>query len=221
MLVAEMGRRNPAPVQSDDGGTAARPVGRAEQAPLLQGTRSRRRDDQYDMAKLTNVRRATPVGPLANQGLASSFQAVPAMSRWIQGVSPANSRIHQGQLRRHSKHRQRQGRRFHHRRLVHPRICRRHALDPPGHRRHRLERRSQALASQGPNRRRRPHPRQPRYVVLTALRNSILTSFRGLRCRGDLAPAPIGPPPVPSTPTRTRASARRLPTECGACDRNC
>jgi len=43
------------------------------------------------MTRWTRVRRATPVGPFASQGLASSFQAVPAMSRWIQGVSPENS----------------------------------------------------------------------------------------------------------------------------------
>src|SRR6266852_3084258 len=47
--------------------------------------------DQYDRMRWTRVRRATPVGPLASQGLASSFQAVPAMSRWIHGVSPVNS----------------------------------------------------------------------------------------------------------------------------------
>ena len=37
--------------------------------------------DQYVCTKCTNVRNATPVGPFANHGLASSFQAVPAMSR--------------------------------------------------------------------------------------------------------------------------------------------
>src|SRR5438270_5692805 len=34
---------------------------------------------------------AIPDGPLAIHGLLSSIQAVPAMSRWIQGVSSANS----------------------------------------------------------------------------------------------------------------------------------
>ncbi len=33
------------------------------------------------MAKSTNERTAMPVGPLADQGLLSSYQAVPAMSR--------------------------------------------------------------------------------------------------------------------------------------------
>src|ERR1700690_144932 len=34
---------------------------------------------------------ATPDGPFAIQGLLSSIQATPAMSRWIHGVSPTNS----------------------------------------------------------------------------------------------------------------------------------
>ena len=46
------------------------------------------------------MRRATPVGPFASHGLASSFQAVPAMSRWTHGVSPANSRMNQAPVMR-------------------------------------------------------------------------------------------------------------------------
>src|SRR5215469_15375778 len=42
-------------------------------------------------ANSTRLLRAMPEGPLAIQGLASSVHAVPAMSRWIQGVSSANS----------------------------------------------------------------------------------------------------------------------------------
>jgi hypothetical protein len=34
-----------------------------------------------DITRCTSVRRATPVGPLASHALASSFHAVPAMSR--------------------------------------------------------------------------------------------------------------------------------------------
>ena len=44
------------------------------------------------MASSTSVRTATPVPPLPAQGLASSSQAVPAISRCTQGVSPVNSR---------------------------------------------------------------------------------------------------------------------------------
>src|ERR1700722_16012502 len=44
-------------------------------------------------ARRTKVRKPTPVAPLAMYGLASSSQAVPAMSRWIQGVSPTKSRM--------------------------------------------------------------------------------------------------------------------------------
>lgn len=36
---------------------------------------------QYEEMRWTRVRRETPVGPFASQGLASSFHAVPAMSR--------------------------------------------------------------------------------------------------------------------------------------------
>lgn len=36
---------------------------------------------QYDVMRCTSVRSATPVGPFAIHGLASSFQAVPAISR--------------------------------------------------------------------------------------------------------------------------------------------
>src|SRR5882762_9888658 len=46
---------------------------------------------QYDMTRWIKVRNATPVGPLANQGLASSFHAVPAISRCIHGEPPVNS----------------------------------------------------------------------------------------------------------------------------------
>src|SRR5208282_4703971 len=42
-------------------------------------------------ANSTRLRRAIPDGPLAIHGLFSSIHAVPAMSRWIQGVSSANS----------------------------------------------------------------------------------------------------------------------------------
>lgn len=37
--------------------------------------------NQYDVMRCTSVRSATPVGPFAIHGLASSFQAVPAISR--------------------------------------------------------------------------------------------------------------------------------------------
>ena len=39
----------------------------------------------------TIVRTATPLGPLAIHGLGASTHATPAMSRWIHGVSSANS----------------------------------------------------------------------------------------------------------------------------------
>src|SRR3954470_10580276 len=39
----------------------------------------------------TSERTGTPLGPFAIQGLSVSIQAVPAMSRWIQGVSSTNS----------------------------------------------------------------------------------------------------------------------------------
>ncbi len=76
------------------------------------------------------------------------------------------SRIHQGQRRRHSKHRQRQRRGRRHRRDVHQGVFWRHPVDPPGHRGHRLERRCQTLARQGPHRRRLADPRPPHHVVL-------------------------------------------------------
>src|SRR6195256_2381625 len=47
--------------------------------------------DSHPFTNSTRLRRAIPDGPLAIHGLASSIQAVPAMSRWIQGVSSANS----------------------------------------------------------------------------------------------------------------------------------
>src|SRR5580692_10205497 len=47
------------------------------------------------IAKSTMLRMATPVGPLASQGRPSSTQQVEAMSRWIQGVSSANSLMNQ------------------------------------------------------------------------------------------------------------------------------
>ncbi len=62
---------------------------------------------------------------------------------------------------------QRQRRRRHHRRHVHQGVHRRHALDSPGHRRHRLERRRQALARQRAYRRSPPHPRPPHHVFLS------------------------------------------------------
>ena len=71
-------------------GTASSPLCRAQHAAPLQENEYDRQS-QYDMTRWTRVRSATPVGPLASQGLASSFQAVPAMSRWIQGESPVNS----------------------------------------------------------------------------------------------------------------------------------
>ena len=40
---------------------------------------------------LINVRTATPVGPFALYGFASSLHAVPAMSRWAQETPSANS----------------------------------------------------------------------------------------------------------------------------------
>src|SRR5271157_882223 len=42
-------------------------------------------------------------------------------------------------------------------------------MDPPGHRRHRLERRRQTLASQRPHRRCPPHPGPPNHHALIAL----------------------------------------------------
>src|SRR6516164_3751161 len=42
-------------------------------------------------ANSASERTGTPDGPFAIQGLLSSIQATPAMSRWIQGVSPTNS----------------------------------------------------------------------------------------------------------------------------------
>ena len=42
------------------------------------------------MASRTKVRSGTPDGPLAAYGLASSTQAVPAISRCTHGVSSAN-----------------------------------------------------------------------------------------------------------------------------------
>src|ERR1700690_1924847 len=47
------------------------------------------------VAKSTIERIAIPVGPFASHGLLSSFQAVPAISRWIHGVSSANSFMNQ------------------------------------------------------------------------------------------------------------------------------
>src|ERR1700704_6661129 len=47
--------------------------------------------DSHPFTNSTRLRRAIPDGPLAIHGLASSIHAVPAMSRWIQGVSSANS----------------------------------------------------------------------------------------------------------------------------------
>src|SRR3974390_2022890 len=72
----ERGRGKPRPYKANP---------RAGKMPALQ--------NYSDEIRWTRVRRETPVGPLASQGLASSFQAVPAMSRWIHGVSPANSRM--------------------------------------------------------------------------------------------------------------------------------
>jgi len=69
--------------------------GAQQAAPLQRIAGQGRRPRYWDIARWTRVRRATPVGPLASQGLASSFQAVPAISRWTQGVSPANSRMNQ------------------------------------------------------------------------------------------------------------------------------
>ena len=60
----------------------------------MRGRRPASEGGRYkDEIRWIRVRRETPVGPLASHGLASSFQAVPAMSRWIHGVSPANSRM--------------------------------------------------------------------------------------------------------------------------------
>src|SRR5580704_13407564 len=47
------------------------------------------------------------------------------------------------------------------------------------------------------------------------------TFFLVLRSPTTLAPALAAPPPILSVPTRTRASARPLPTKCGACDKSC
>jgi hypothetical protein len=43
------------------------------------------------VARCTSVRTVTPEGPLAMKGLASSSQAVPAMSRWTQGAESMDS----------------------------------------------------------------------------------------------------------------------------------
>ena len=65
-------------------------------------------------------------------------------SRRRKNVAHAHGRRVRGndqkQYRRHPQHRLRQRRRRHHRRLVHKRICRRHPLDPPRHRRNVLGR---------------------------------------------------------------------------------
>src|ERR1700677_2510159 len=53
-----------------------------------------RESDCYALHPFTNstrLRSAIPDGPLAIHGLFSSIHAVPAISRWIQGVSSANS----------------------------------------------------------------------------------------------------------------------------------
>src|SRR4029077_19933342 len=54
----------------------------------------KRRDQLRDSNPLTNStsdRTAIPDGPFAIHDLFSSIHAVPAMSRWIHGVSPTNS----------------------------------------------------------------------------------------------------------------------------------
>ena len=80
--------------------------------------------------------------------------------------------------RRHHEHRRLALRRSHRRRHVPQGVRRRHTLDPPRHRRHRLDRRTEALAVQRPQRHRRPqHHRvgpQPRKVAVSIVAQKIL-----------------------------------------------
>src|SRR5436309_11835759 len=57
----------------------------------LRALRGRSQAFPKSRANSTRLRTAIPDGPLAIHGLLSSIHAVPAMSRWIHGVSSANS----------------------------------------------------------------------------------------------------------------------------------